>query len=187
MIDAATPSLHGQGRVTAGLSVVDGLIEPGRDTSGGTHAAIDEDAVRSLMDRALDLDSEARDRWLAELADGLHAALHPIVAQMIASRAGMDTAFLVQPSLSGGVTARRSFEGGAAVAGGRVGPYLLKANWVVAVWAPSGLAARDDGSLARDVAPKLPALRVSEALGQRFQSRARHSRQSGASEHRAPV
>ncbi len=124
--------------------------------------------LSELMDQALDLDGEERTRWLDDLATGPHAALQPYLADMLARQSNMETAFLLSP-VSGPVSSRSVDAASDAFASGtRVGPYVLEREigqgGMGSVW----LAARDDGTLTRRVALKLPMLQRSRSLAERF-------------------
>jgi len=122
--------------------------------------------LSELMDHALDLDADTRTQWLAEVATGPHAALHPVLADMLAHKANMETAFLLSPSAGASVPVVRSIE--TLRAGDRVGPYVLDREigqgGMGAVW----LAYRADGTLNRKVALKLPLTHRTQALAERF-------------------
>ncbi len=124
--------------------------------------------LSELMDRALELDDEARTRWLAELATGPHAPLHPLVREMLAKQADMSTTFLLSPASGGDSVIAGEAASAALVAGVHVGPYVLDRpigqGGMGAVW----LAHRDDGTLKRPVALKLPLGHRSGALAERF-------------------
>ena len=124
--------------------------------------------LSELMDRALELDDEARTRWLAELATGPHATLHPLVREMLAKQADMSTTFLLSPASGGDSVIAGEPASAALVAGAHVGPYVLDRpigqGGMGAVW----LAHRDDGTLKRQVALKLPLGHRSGALAERF-------------------
>ncbi len=124
--------------------------------------------LSELMDRALDLDDDARSRWLVELAAGPHVTLLPVLRDMLANRADMSTTFLLSPAGSGGLTGNGTNAAAALAAGTRVGPYLLDRELgqggMGAVW----LAHRDDGTVNRQVALKLPLVHRSTALAERF-------------------
>lgn len=81
--------------------------------------------LSELMDRALELDDEARTRWLAELATGPHAPLHPLVREMLAKQADMSTTFLLSPAGGGDSVIAGESASAALVAGAHVGPYVL--------------------------------------------------------------
>jgi serine/threonine protein kinase/tetratricopeptide (TPR) repeat protein len=128
--------------------------------------------LSELMDKALDLDATSRTQWLAELATGPHASLQPLLADMLAQQANMETAFLVKPislttladpAASGSETATP-----ALVAGTRIGPYVLEREIGVGGMGAVWLAARDDGALKRRVALKLPMLHRTQSLAERF-------------------
>ena len=124
--------------------------------------------LSDLMDQALDLEGEARTRWLADLATGPHAALQPYVADMLARQSNMETAFLLGP-VSGPVAPQVvGAPRDAFAAGMRVGPYVLEREigqgGMGSVW----LAVRDDGTLTRRVALKLPMLHQARSLAERF-------------------
>jgi eukaryotic-like serine/threonine-protein kinase len=126
--------------------------------------------LSDLIDQALALDGDARTRWLDELSTGPHAALCPIVQEMLSKRSEMSTRFLSHPLRIDGLTqidlvaaALPKLEPSA-----RVGAYTLLREvgrgGMGVVW----LAERSDGQLKRQVALKLPMLSASDALAERF-------------------
>ncbi len=126
--------------------------------------------LSDLMDRALALEGEERTQWLDELATGPHAALSPILQDMLAKRSDISTRFLSRPLHIDGLTdvdavahALPRLEADA-----RIGAYTLVRELgrggMGVVW----LAERSDGQMKRQVALKLPVLSASDALAERF-------------------
>ena len=124
--------------------------------------------LSELMDRALELDGEARTRWLDELATGPHAPLHPLLRELLAKQADISTTFLSSPASVGGASAAAGLVGQSLEPGAHVGPYVLDRpigqGGMGTVW----LAHRDDGTLKREVALKLPLGHRSGVLAERF-------------------
>ncbi len=126
--------------------------------------------LSKLIDEALDLESDVRSRWVADLSTGPYATLQPFLADMLAQHADMETAFMVAPITlpDAALTTGSGSEMNALVAGARIGPYLLQREvgqgGMGAVW----LANRVDGAMTRQVALKLPTIHLTDALAERF-------------------
>lgn len=130
--------------------------------------------LSDLLDRAFALEGEARTQWLDQLDTGPHAALSPLVKEMLAKHAELSTRFLSDPLR---FTELNDARAGAHVgahamprleAGARMGAYTLVRELgrggMGVVW----LAERSDGQLKRQVALKLPMLAASDSLAERF-------------------
>jgi eukaryotic-like serine/threonine-protein kinase len=126
--------------------------------------------LSDLIDQALALEGDARTQWLDELSCGPHAALSPIVEEMLSKRAEMSTHFLSRTphiarlaDASSVANALPRLEPNAQMGGYTLVRELGRGGMGV-VW----LAERSDGQLKRQIALKLPMLSASEALAERF-------------------
>jgi serine/threonine-protein kinase len=114
--------------------------------------------LSQLLDEALDLDADARNDWMARLAQ-TNPDLEPLMRRLLAAHAAADV-LLDAPQPAAAAT---------FAVGDQVGPYRLKRELGFGGMADVWLAERADGAFIRDVALKVPrANRLRRDLQARF-------------------
>jgi len=125
--------------------------------------------VSRLLDEALDLETDARPTWLAQLT-AREPQVGAVVGRLLAAHAERETADVLATLPRLRLAAAPCAPMPAALAEGeRVGPYRLLRELGTGGMAHVWLARRDDGAFIREVALKIPQLsRLRRDLGERF-------------------
>ena len=125
-------------------------------------------ALSRLLDEALELDADARARWINGLG-ATQPELAPILRKLLAAHENCESGDVLQQLPPLDVDAVSPIDASGLAAGSRVGPYKLTRGIASGGMADVWLAERADGAFERDVALKLPRLsRLRRDLAVRF-------------------
>lgn len=127
-------------------------------------------ALSRLLDQALPLDEEGRQRWLEDLSSEHHALLPALKQALLVDDEPtvLGELFATRPKI-GGADCVSTLEASGLKAGQRIGPYELVRELGIGGMAVVWFAQRVDGAVRRGVALKLPLLsRLRRDLAERF-------------------